>query len=335
MSFPTKRPRRLRSNAIIRNLVQESHLLLKDCILPLFIRHGSSSIAIKSMPGHYQLCLTDLEDTVKEITALGIQTVLLFGIPEHKDALGKDSYSATGIIQQAIAIIKKCNPHLYVITDVCFCEYTHHGHCGVVDENRPQKDVDNDKTLELLGKQALSHAQAGADMVAPSGSMDGMVGAIRSYLDQHGFAHLPIMSYAVKYASSFYGPFREAAEGTPQFGDRKTYQMNPANANEALREAGLDIEEGADILMVKPAGAYLDVIYRVKQRFPELPLAAYQVSGEFAMIKAAAANGWINEKEAALESLLAIKRAGADFIITYFAKDIAQWLSKMDLRRVD
>lgn len=323
MKFPTTRLRRLRTHPILRNLVQETHLRLEDCVLPLFIRHGHESRDIGSMPGHRQLCLNDLPNEIETLSALGISSIILFGIPEHKDATGSDSYSKQGIIQRAIKIIKKIHPEMLVITDVCFCEYTHHGHCGFIHEKH--LDVDNDKTLELIAKQALSHAQAGADVVAPSGMMDGMVNAIRTSLDMNGFSSIPILSYAVKYASSFYGPFREAAEGAPQFGDRKTYQMNPANALEGLREAALDLEEGADILLVKPAGAYLDVIYRVKEHFPEVPLCAYQVSGEFAMIKAAAAKGWINEKNAVLESLLAIKRAGANFVITYFAKDFAAW----------
>ncbi|MCD6046859.1 MAG: hemB [Gammaproteobacteria bacterium] len=327
MQFPVTRLRRLRGNPVIRDLVQETHLRLDDCVLPLFIRHGEKSFDIGSMPGHRQLCLKDLSQEISTLTQLGIRAVILFGIPENKDAIGSDSYLDDGIIQQAIKVIKTQNPAMYVITDVCFCEYTDHGHCGFICENHPTQDVDNDKTLELIAKQALSHAKAGADMVAPSGNMDGMVGAIRTYLDQHGFSHTPILSYAVKYASSFYGPFREAAEGAPQFGDRKTYQMNPANSNEALREAALDVEEGADILMVKPGGPYLDIIYRIKQAFPQVPLCAYQVSGEFSMIKAAAEKGWIDEKKVALESLISIKRAGADFIITYFAREIAKWLN--------
>jgi len=332
MAFPQTRLRRLRSNPIIRGLVQENHFQLSDCVLPLFIRHGAQSFDISTMPGHRQLCLADLPKEIEHLTELGLHRIILFGIPESKDAFGKDSYSPSGIIQRAIKIIKQTNPNMYVITDVCFCEYTHHGHCGFVDETSEQKDVDNDKTLELLAKQALSHAEAGADMVAPSGHIDGMVQAIRSILDAHAFAQMPILSYSVKYASSFYGPFRAAAEGAPQFGDRKTYQMNPANGAEALYEAKLDLLEGADILMVKPAGPYLDVIYRIKQHFPEVPLAAYQVSGEFSMIKAAAEKGWIDEEKVALESLLAMKRAGASFIITYYAREVAHWLQGTEKR---
>lgn len=326
MYFPIARLRRLRQNPIIRDLVQETRFRLQDCVLPLFIRYGNESKPIKSMPSHSQLCLKDLPNEIKAINSLGIKAVILFGIPENKDPFGSDACSDQGIIQTAIKIIKDTCPEMFVITDVCFCEYTHHGHCGFVHEEAISKDVDNDKTLELLAKQALSHAKAGADMLAPSGNMDGMVGAIRNYLDEHNFSQMPILSYSVKYASSLYGPFREAAEGTPQFGDRSSYQMNPANISEAIREAELDIQEGADMLMVKPAGFYLDVIHHVKAHFPALPLCAYQVSGEFAMIKAAAAQGWIDEKKVALESLLSIKRAGANFIITYFAKNIAGWL---------
>ncbi len=327
MKFPTTRLRRLRAHPVLRNLVQETDFDLNDCVLPLFIRHGNQSVDISSMPGHRQLCLADLPKEIENVSQLGIQAVLLFGIPEKKDALGSDSYAAQGMIQQAIKAIKKTNPAMYVITDVCFCEYTPHGHCGIVDEAHHCPDVNNDETLKFLAKQALSHARAGADMLAPSGNMDGMVGAIREALDSAEFSHLPILSYAVKYASAFYGPFREAAgDSAPKFGDRKTYQMNPANGHEALREAELDLKEGADILMVKPAGPYLDVIYRIKENFPQIPLCAYQVSGEFAMIKAAAEKGWIDEKKVALESLLAIKRAGADFIITYFAKELTEWL---------
>jgi porphobilinogen synthase len=326
MQFPQTRLRRLRAHPTLRSLIQETEFSLNDCVLPLFIRHGKKSYDIASMPGQRQICLDDLPAEIEYLRQLGIHRVLLFGIPEHKDALGQDSYHNEGIIQRAIKIIKQTNPQIYIITDVCFCEYTHHGHCGFVDEKSEKKDVDNDITLQLIAKQALSHVAAGADMVAPSGNIDGMVGAIRTCLDQHQYSHIPILSYSVKYASALYGPFREAAEGAPQFGDRKTYQMNPANSAEAIREAQLDLAEGADMLIVKPAGAYLDIIYRLKQRFPEIPFSAYQVSGEYSMIKAAAANGWIDERSVALETLLAIKRAGASFVITYFARDVAQWL---------
>lgn len=321
--YPTTRLRRLRQNARLGNLLTETHLTTQDFVLPLFIKEGiDAKQTITSMPGHFQLTLADLEKEIEEIKRLNISGVILFGIPAYKDATGSSAYQTDGIVQQAILKIKKIAPDLLVITDLCCCEYTDHGHCGVLREQQ----VDNDATLALLIKQAVSHVQAGADVIAPSGMMDGAVAAIRSGLDQESYTHIPILSYAVKYASALYGPFREAAESTPKIGDRKSYQMNPANSAEALREAALDIQEGADMLMVKPAGAYLDVICRVKQTYPQIPLAAYQVSGEFAMIKAAASNGWIDERQVALESLLAIKRAGADFILTYFAKQAAGWL---------
>ena len=332
MSFPVNRPRRLRRTAALRNLVRETTLKLDDFVLPLFVRGGEETRAIKSMPGHYQLCLKDLEKEVKQVASLGIGAVLLFGIPPHKDEVGSHAYDEQGIVQQAIREIKKIHPDLLVMVDVCFCEYTNHGHCGIVNNKQGLLDVDNDATLALLAKQAVSFAQAGADVIAPSGMMDGMIQAVRSALDTQGFEHIPILSYAIKYASALYGPFREAAEGAPQFGDRKTYQMDIANGNEAMKEALLDVEEGADMLMVKPALAYLDVIYRVKQAFPALPLGAYQVSGEFAMIKAAAAYGWIDEKKVMFESLIAIKRAGADFIITYFAKEVAPLITADNCR---
>ena len=321
--FPVSRGRRLRRTPQLRSLLQENTITVSDLVLPLFIKAGHNiKNPISSMPGHFQLSLDHLSAEIEEIKQLNIPAVILFGIPEKKDAMGSVALDDNGIVQQAIKLIKKIAPELLVISDVCFCEYTDHGHCGVI--NADSQTVDNDKTLELLGIQAVSHARAGADIIAPSGMMDGMVKTIRAALDEHYFQDKPILSYAVKYASAFYGPFRDAAEGAPQFGDRKTYQMNPANANEALREAALDVAEGADMLMVKPAQNYLDMIYRVKQRFPELPLCAYQVSGEFAMIKAAGEKNWINEKAVMMESLLAIKRAGADFIITYFAKEVAR-----------
>ncbi len=323
--FPKTRLRRLRHNENIRNLIRETRLDVDNLVLPLFIRHGSGiKKPIASMPGHFQISVDKLDEEVQSLSRLGIKSVLLFGIPAQKDALGKDSYSENGIIQTAIPVIKKIAPELLVMSDVCFCEYTDHGHCGVV-----VKDwVDNDKTLELLAKQAVSHAQAGADIIAPSGMMDGMVQAIRTGLDAAGYHNTPILSYSVKYCSAMYGPFREAAEGAPTFGDRRTHQMTFANSNEAVRECALDIAEGADMLMVKPAHTYLDVIARIKQTYPELPLGAYHTSGEYAMIKAAAEKGWINERQTALEVLTAIRRAGADFIITYFAKDAAGWLLK-------
>ncbi|MGB6977019.1 MAG: porphobilinogen synthase [Gammaproteobacteria bacterium] len=326
-SFPAVRMRRLRQQAKLRDLIRETDVRVNDLILPLFIRHGEGCRnPITSLPGHYQLSIDQLASEIQSITQLGIPGVMLFGIPEIKDATGSDAYHSDGIIQRAIRTIKSLAPELLVITDVCFCEYTDHGHCGVVHERPAHRDVDNDATLTLLAKQAISHAQAGADIVAPSGMMDGMIQAIRTALDEANFNHLPILSYAAKYASAFYEPFREAAEGAPKFGDRRTYQMDPANGNEALRETALDIAEGADMLLVKPAHTYLDVIYRIKQAHPGVPIAAYHVSGEFAMIKAAAANGWVNERKSVLEVLTAIKRAGADFIVTYFAKEVASWL---------
>jgi porphobilinogen synthase len=322
--FPSTRLRRLRYNNKIRDLVREHELTINDVIYPLFIKEGlEKKQAISAMPGQYQLSLNDLTSEIKEIVALKIPAVILFGIPTHKDATGSEAHNDHGIIQQAIRLIKKTAPELLVITDVCCCEYTRHGHCGLMDDSGI---VDNDQTLTLLQKQVISHVKAGADVVAPSGMIDGMVAAIRHALDDAGFQRTPILSYSVKYASSFYGPFREAAEGTPQFGDRRSHQMDPGNGAEAMREAELDVTEGADMLMVKPALAYLDIIYRLKQQFTGLPICAYHVSGEYSMIKAAAEKGWINEQATALESLLSIKRAGADMIITYFAKDVARWL---------
>ncbi len=301
-------------------MLRETRLHTANLIAPLFIHAAlSEKQAIQSMPGHYQLTLDDLDAEITSLTHLGIGAVLLFGIPKHKDAQGSASLADNGIIQQAIQRIKLINPNLTVIADVCLCEYTDHGHCGILQNQL----IDNDSTLDQLAQQAVSLARAGVDWVAPSANSDGMVGAIRQALDAAGFDQVAILSYAVKYSSSLYGPFREAAMGAPQFGDRKSYQMDPANGQEALREAALDLEEGADILMVKPAMLYLDVVYRIKQRYPEVPLAAYQVSGEFAMIKAAAAQGLINEQDAMLESITAIQRAGADLIITYFAKELA------------
>ena len=303
-------------------MVRETTLSVDDLILPLFVTFGKGKkIAIKSMPGHYQLSVDNLAKEVKEIKTLGIPAVILFGIPEHKDEVGSEAYNPKGVVQQAIKAIKDKAPELYVITDVCMCEYTSHGHCGVI----KHEDVDNDATLELLAKEALSHVKAGADMVAPSDMMDGRVGAIRKILDENNFSHTPIMSYAAKYASAFYGPFRDAAESTPQFGDRRSYQMDPANSNEALREVRLDIEEGADIVMVKPALPYLDIIRRIKDEF-KYPVAAYNVSGEFSMLKAANQLGWMDGERAMMESLVSIKRAGADLILTYFAKEAAKIL---------
>ncbi|MBS0358237.1 MAG: porphobilinogen synthase [Proteobacteria bacterium] len=325
--FPTVRLRRLRQNPAIRALVRETELSIHDLVLPLFIRHGKQEKRpIQSMPGHFQLSVDQLDEEIKTICELNIPGVMLFGIPEYKDAVGSESYNPDSLIATAIKKIKDLAPHLVVMTDVCLCEYTDHGHCGVL--NSQKNDVDNEKTLELLAKQAVTYAEAGADVIAPSGMMDGMVAAIRTTLDAHHFTNTLIQSYSTKYCSALYGPFREAAEGAPKLFDRSTYQMDPANTDQALRETALDVEEGADMLMVKPATLYLDIIYRIKQLYPGIPLSAYQVSGEFAMIKAAAEKGWIHEEKVAWESLLSIKRAGADFIITYFAKDVAKLIIK-------
>ena len=324
MSFPIHRPRRLRRNENLRRMTRETHLRVDDLIMPLFIVPGTRvENPIGSMPGIAQLSVDRAVEECKQIRDLGIPGVILFGIPDEKDAVGSDAYSDNGIIQRALRALKEEVPGLTLITDVCLCEYTDHGHCGLIKGN----DVDNDATLELLVKESLSHVRAGADMVAPSDMMDGRVGAIRQALDQQGFPHIPIMAYAAKFASGFYGPFREAAESTPQFGDRRSYQMDPANGDEALREVALDIEEGADIVMVKPALPYLDIIRRVKEKFDH-PLAAYNVSGEYAMLKAAALNGWLDEERVMLEALTSIKRAGVDLILTYFAKDAARILEK-------
>jgi porphobilinogen synthase len=306
-------------------MVRETTLSINDLIYPLFVTEGKGiRNLISSMPGNYQFSIDQLVTEVKEVYQLGIPAIILFGIPGTKNATGSDAVSDDGIIQRAVRSIKDSTPEMYVITDVCFCEYTDHGHCGPVKDG----DVDNDATLKLLAEQVLTHARAGADMVAPSGMMDGMVAVIREALDESNFQQLPIMSYAAKYASAFYGPFRDAAESAPQFGDRRSYQMDPSNIREALTEVDLDIEEGADIIMVKPALAYLDVIKSVYERI-NLPLAAYNVSGEFSMVKAAAKAGWIDEQKIALEMLTAIKRAGATLILTYFAKDVARWLTEM------
>jgi len=327
------RPRRLRTTPALRAMVRETELNARDFIYPLFVRHGQGRSEIRSMPGIYQL---SVEEAVREAeTAMrsGVNAVILFGIPAEKDPIGLENFAPDGIVQQAIRAIKKEIPEMIVVTDVCLCEYTDHGHCGILNTGEhfqaslPESYVLNDPTLDVLAKVAISHAESGVDIVAPSGMMDGMVAAIRGALDNAGYGNLPILSYAVKYASSFYGPFREAAEGAPKFGDRKSHQMDPANVREALREAALDVEEGADMLMVKPALAYLDVIRVVKDAFPESPMAAYNVSGEYAMIKAAAANGWIDEAKVTLETLTAMKRAGADLILTYHALDAAKWLA--------
>jgi len=325
MQFPAYRPRRLRANTTIRAMVRETAVSASDLIFPLFVKPGTGlKDEIKSMPGQFQISLDQLPAEIDELKALGIPAVILFGLPSAKDEVGSEAYAEDGIVQRATRTIKAHDPDFYVITDVCMCEYTSHGHCGIIDD---AGCVINDVTLELLAKEAVTHAEAGADMVAPSDMMDGRVAAIRAALDSEGFADIPIMAYSVKYASGYYGPFRDAADSTPTFGDRKQYQMDPANAEEGLREAALDIDEGADIVMVKPALAYMDMIWRVKNEFG-YPTAAYNVSGEYAMVKAAAANDWIDEKRVVLETLLGFKRAGADLILTYHAKDAARWLSE-------
>ncbi len=328
MHFPEYRPRRMRRTENIRRLIRETALTVDDLIMPLFVRPGKGvKNEISSMPGNYQFSIDKLTEEVKEIAGLGIPGIILFGIPEKKDDMGSEAYSKQGIVQQSIKAIKAEVSDILVITDVCMCEYTTHGHCGYVRQEKGKFEVDNDETLMLLAKEALSHAQAGADIVAPSDMMDGRVGAIRKILDENGFEHIPIMSYAAKYASAFYGPFRDAAESPPSFGDRRSYQMDPANTLESLREVTMDINEGADIVMVKPALSYLDIIRHVKDAF-DYPVAAYNVSGEFSMVKAAAEKGWLDEKAVAMEILTSIKRAGADMILTYWAKDAARWLGE-------
>jgi porphobilinogen synthase len=323
--FPAYRPRRMRANATVRSFIRETQISAADFIYPLFVMPGEGKHEeVPSMPGVYQVSLDTLPAEVDELTDCGVPAVLLFGLPSHKDEVGSEAYDEHGIVQEACRVIKAHAPEMYVITDVCLCEYTSHGHCGKLDETGY---VMNDPTLELLAAEAVSHAAAGADMVAPSDMMDGRIAAIRSALDQAGFENVPIMSYSTKYASGFYGPFRDAADSAPAFGDRRAYQMDPANVEEGVREAALDIAEGADFVMVKPALPYLDVLNRVKREF-NFPTAAYNVSGEYAMIKAAAANGWIDEKRVVLELLTSIKRAGADVIITYHAKEAARWLSE-------
>ncbi len=324
MSFPDYRPRRLRKNEHFRRLIRETALSVDDLVYPLFVTFGKKvKKPITSMPGHFQMSVDHLVKEVKEARDLGIPAVLLFGIPEKKDEFASGAFAEDGIIQVAVRAVKEAVPEILVITDVCLCEYTSHGHCGMLDGD----SVENDSSIEVLGETALSHAAAGADMVAPSAMMDGQVLAIREALDEKGYDDIPIMAYSAKYASCFYGPFREAAESAPRFGDRKSYQMDPANSDEAIREMTLDVEEGADIIMVKPALPYLDVIRRAKEEF-DLPLAAYNVSGEFSMIKAAANMGWLDGEKAMMESLTAIKRAGADIIITYFAKEAAAVLRR-------
>jgi porphobilinogen synthase len=329
MSFPATRLRRLRRTKPLRELVRETALSAEHLIQPLFVTAGEGvREPIESMPGMERLSISEAVAEVTEIAATGVRAVLLFGIPASKDESGSEAYDDEGVVQMAVRALKEAHPEVVVITDVCLCEYTSHGHCGVIVDG----EVDNDVTLELLAKAAISHAAAGADAVAPSDMMDGRVGAIRSQLDDEGHSATPIVAYSAKYASAFYGPFREAADSAPEFGDRRGYQMDPANADEAIREAQLDLEEGADVIMVKPALPYLDVVRRVKDA-TGAPLAAYHVGGEYSMLKAAAANGWLDERAAALESLTAIRRAGADMIITYYAKDAAAWLAEEAARR--
>ena len=324
MPYPVFRPRRLRESPLFRKMIRETTLRVDDLIYPLFAVHGRGvREPIASMPGQYRLSVDELVKEAKDAAGMTIPAVLLFGVPKEKDPRGSEAYAETGIVQQAIRAVKDTIPDLLVITDVCLCQYTSHGHCGVVEDGR----VKNDPSLDLLARTAVSHVEAGADMVAPSDMMDGRVAAIREALDEAGFQESPIMAYSAKYASSFYGPFRDAAESAPQFGDRRSYQMDPANALEAMREVGLDIDEGADIVMVKPALPYLDVIARVKGEFG-MPVAAYSVSGEYAMIKAAGRLGWLDEERAMMEALVAIRRAGADLVITYFAKDAARLLER-------
>lgn len=322
MYFPVYRPRRFRRTENLRRMVRETALRVDQLVYPLFVMPGKSvRNPVQSMPGVFQFSVDTLLEEVKTVVELNIPAVLLFGLPSAKDEFGTEAHAEDGAVQQAVLAIKNRYPDLVVITDVCLCEYTSHGHCGVL----KGREVDNDATLEVLSKAALSHARAGADLVAPSDMMDGRVGAIRSTLDENGLEDVGILSYSAKYCSAFYGPFREAADSAPQFGDRRSYQMDTANSDEALREVALDIEEGADMVMVKPALPYLDVIRRVKEEF-DRPVAAYNVSGEYAMVKAAAANGWLDEKRAMMETLIAIRRAGADLILTYFAKDAAELL---------
>lgn len=320
--YPTVRLRRLRNNPLVRDMIRETHLRKSDFIYPLFVAPGNGvKNEVRSMPGVYQMSIDVLVEECKEVVALGIPAIILFGIPEHKDEVGSEAYDDEGIIQRAVRAIKKEVSNLLVITDVCLCEYTSHGHCGLLNDG----EILNDETVELLVKEAISHAKAGADMIAPSDMMDGRVAAIRHGLDENGFNKIPIMSYAVKYSSGYYGPFRDAADSTPAFGDRRSHQMDEANSDEAIREAESDILEGADIIMVKPAGPYMDVIRRLKDEF-NIPLAAYQVSGEYSIIKAGGKLDWIDEERVMLESLLGIKRAGADMILTYFAKNVAKLL---------
>jgi len=322
--YSFKRHRRLRSSESMRSLVRETHIQAADFIYPIFILEGTNTKnEVPSMPGIYQITLDLLEEELSDIDKLGIKAVMFFGVPNEKDKVGTGAYSDTGIVQEATKLAKKYNPDLLVVADTCLCEYTSHGHCGVIHDG----DVDNDASLKLLAKTAVSQANAGADIIAPSNMMDGFVAVIRKALDDADFSHIPIMSYAVKYASAFYGPFRDAADSTPQFGDRKTYQMDPANRLEAIREAKTEIDEGADFLIVKPALSYLDIVRDVRN-IVDVPVVAYNVSGEYALVKAASEKGWIDERALVMEKLLSMKRAGADLIISYFAKDVARWLQE-------
>jgi porphobilinogen synthase len=322
MSFPTQRPRRLRRNELMRGLVRETRISTEGFVYPMFVCPGTGvRKEVGSMPGIAQQSVDKFLEECREVEQLGIPAIILFGLPTHKDTLGTESSAADGAVQRAVGAVKRAGLQLLVITDVCLCEYTDHGHCGVITNN----EVQNDPTVELLAQEALSHARAGADIVAPSDMMDGRVGAIRKSLDANGFQDVTIMAYAAKYCSGFYGPFREAADSAPKFGDRRSYQMDPPNAREALREVEMDLQEGADIVMVKPALAYLDVIRMVRDRF-DVPLAAYNVSGEYAMVKAAARNGWIDEQRVTMEIITSIQRAGAGIVLTYHAKDVAKWL---------
>ncbi|NOX97091.1 MAG: porphobilinogen synthase [Nitrospirae bacterium] len=336
MYFPKYRLRRLRGNKNLQRMVRETKLFVDDLVMPFFVREGKKvKKIISSMPGNYQLSVDNLVREVEEVKEADIPAVLLFGIPDVKDEEASSAYAGEGIVQRAVRAIKDRVPGMIVITDVCLCEYMSHGHCGIIkgrplpktESRKPKAEIDNEATRHLLARTALSHVRAGADVVAPSAMMDGQVSAIRGILDENGYQDIPIMSYSAKYASSFYGPFREAAESPPAFGDRRSYQMDMANSHEALREVALDIEEGADIVMVKPALGYMDIIYRVKEKFG-YPVAAYSVSGEFAMVKAAVEKGWLEEKKTVLEILTGLKRAGADIIITYWAKDVARWLKE-------
>jgi len=326
MPFPTVRPRRLRGTETLRRLVRETVLTKDDLILPLFVAPGQGvKNEISSMPGNFQWSTDTILTEIESMLQLGVRATILFGLPESKDEVGTGAYHEHGIVQRAIRAIKSRFPEMYVMTDVCLCEYTSHGHCGII----KGQSVDNDPTVDLIARTALSHAEAGADLVAPSDMMDGRIGTMRQLLDQSGYLDLPIMAYSAKYASAYYGPFRVAADSAPAFGDRRSYQMDPGNAREALREVALDVEEGADIVMVKPALAYMDIIHRVKAA-THLPVACYNVSGEFAMVKAAAANGWIDEQRIVMETMTGFKRAGADLILTYHAKDVARWLDQQD-----